>query len=140
MSLSSRMNVITVSRTRTASRTNLIKPIMFTFQKLTVYNCALDFNQFISRLLSQNKVDVVLRNQVRRASTSIILNIAEGSGRYSVADRRNFFVVSRSSLFECVSILDILLSESVITDDTHESGLKQADEISRMLYAMIKKS
>jgi len=134
------MSLITVSRTRTVSRTNLIKPIMFTFQKLTVYNRALDFNQFISRLLSHSKMDVVLRSQVRRASTSIVLNIAEGSGRHSIADRRNFFVVSRSSLFECVSILDILLSERVITGDTHESGLKQADEISRMLYAMIKKS
>jgi len=136
------MSVITVSRTRTVSRTNQTnKPINHVyFSKLTVYNRALDFNQFISRLLSHSKMDVVLRSQVRRASTSIVLNIAEGSGRHSIADRRNFFVVSRSSLFECVSILDILLSECVITGDTHESGLKQADEISRMLYAMIKKS
>jgi hypothetical protein len=31
---------------------------------------------------------------------SIVLNIAEGSGRFSNADKRNFYIIARSSIFE----------------------------------------
>ena len=40
---------------------------------------------------------------------SIALNIAEGSGRFSKPDRRNFFIISRGSVFECVAIFNSFL-------------------------------
>jgi len=44
------------------------------------------------------------------------LNIAEGSGKFSKADRKNYFVTSRGSVFECVAILDILNGEEFISE------------------------
>ena len=65
-------------------------------------------------------------------------NIAEGSGKFSKADRRNFFVISRASLFECVAILDIQNDYGKITQDEFDFLCLKADELSRMLYSMIK--
>jgi four helix bundle protein len=66
------------------------------------------------------------------------LNIAEGSGRFSKADRRNFYVISRSSIFECIAILDVLKDETILDENQFESLYLQAEVISKMLYAMIK--
>jgi four helix bundle protein len=44
----------------------------------------------------------------------------------------------RSSVFECVAILDVLEDKNVISIDEFESLENQADELSRMLFAMIK--
>jgi four helix bundle protein len=67
-----------------------------------------------------------------------VLNIAEGSGRFSKPDRRNFFIISRGSVFECVAILDILSDQKLIDEKTFNSYLIKADELSRILFAMIK--
>lgn len=84
------------------------------------------------------KLDSYVKDQLARASFSIILNIAEGSGKFSKPDRRNYFTTARASVFECVAILDILHDTEVIKKDLFEDYLKKADELSRILYVMIK--
>lgn len=76
---------------------------------------------------------------MRRSSLSIVLNIAEGSGRFSRRDRRNFFVISRSSAFEVVAIFDILKDANRIGKVEFEQFYHEADELSRILFALIKK-
>ncbi len=44
-----------------------------------------------------------LSDQLRRASTSILLNISEGYGRYHYLDRLRFFYIARGSLSETLS-------------------------------------
>ena len=48
------------------------------------------------------------KDQLLRASQSIPLNIAEGNGKASEADRRRFFEIARSSALECAAIQDVL--------------------------------
>ena len=84
------------------------------------------------------KMDSITKDQLIRASFSIPLNIAEGSGRFSKRDRRNFFVIARSSVFECVAILDILRDTSAVSDEQYDLFADHADELSRMLFAMIR--
>jgi four helix bundle protein len=68
---------------------------------------------------------------------SAVLNIAEGSGKFSRPDRRSFYVISRASVFECVAIIDLLVDQNKITDFQSENLINLADELSRMLYKMI---
>lgn len=112
---------------------------MFDFEKLDVYQKAKGFNgQVYKYIKSQKELDRTTKDQLRRASFSIMLNIAEGSSRFSKADRRNFFVISRGSAFECVSIFDFLLTEGLIDETLQKDFYAKGEELSKMLFAMIK--
>ncbi|MCO5948308.1 four helix bundle protein [Mucilaginibacter flavidus] len=112
---------------------------MFDFENLEVYKKAKAFNSVVGKMILTNpSLDGTTKNQLRRASLSIVLNIAEGTSRFSKADRKNFCVVARCSAFECVAVLDILKDDGVLAPDLFTTLYKQAEEISKMLFAMIK--
>jgi four helix bundle protein len=113
---------------------------MFDFQNLDVYKKTKQFHVDCKRLILSNKLDSYVKDQLGRASFIIVLNIAEGSGKFSKPDRRNYFVTARGSVFECVAILDILHDTRIINKEPFDGHLKNAVELSRILYAMIKKS
>jgi four helix bundle protein len=112
---------------------------MFDFEKLQVYQKAKEYNvQVRKEILSIKALDKSAKDQLRRAAMSIMLNIAEGTSRFSNADKRNFYVISRGSVFECVAVNDILESENIISVETKMEFYGKAEEISKMLFAMIK--
>jgi len=111
---------------------------MFEFQNLEVYKKAKAFHLDCKSLILANKLDSYVKDQLGRASFSIVLNIAEGSGKFSKPDRRNYFTTARASVFECVAILDMLHDTDVVKKESFKNYLQKADELSRILYAMIK--
>jgi four helix bundle protein len=111
---------------------------MFDFQNLEVYKKAKLFHVNCKNVILKNKLDRYVVDQLGRASFSVPLNIAEGSGKFSKRDRKNYFTTSRASLFECVAVLDILNDFDKISESDFERLIKDADELSRILYAMIK--
>ncbi len=113
---------------------------MFEFEKLIVYQKAKLFDQnVLSFVYANSSIDKVITNQLKRASLSIPLNIAEGTGRKSSADRRNFYVIARGSAFECAAIFDILKERKNINTDTYNDFYENTEELSMMLFAMIKR-
>ena len=112
---------------------------MFDFQKLDVYQKSKLFCKEITRLIKKQKFDRVTNDQLRRASFSIMLNIAEGSSRFSYKDRRRFMVISRGSVFECVAILEYLHESEELNSEEFNNFYMLLDEISRMLFALIRK-
>lgn len=111
---------------------------MFDFEKLEVYKKAKSFNVGVLNFLKQQKVHKTIDNQLRRASFSILLNIAEGSGRFTKADKKHFYVIARGSVFECAAIYDYLIEVKVIDQASHISQTQQLEEISKMLFAIIR--
>ncbi|MBK9481304.1 MAG: four helix bundle protein [Bacteroidetes bacterium] len=89
-------------------------------------------------MINLHKPEKYIHDQLARASFSIVLNIAEGSGKSSNNDRKNYFTIARGSVFECVAVLDILREQEKISIDVYALNLKLADEISRMLFTMIR--
>lgn len=77
--------------------------------KLEVYATARSFVFACYQLTRQfpSEERFALSQQIRRAATSVHLNIAEGSSRKSLADRKRFFEISRGSLIEIDAALDI---------------------------------
>ena len=111
---------------------------MFDFEKLEVYKKAKAFNKDVLVLMKNTKsIDVVTKNQLRRASLSIVLNFAEGTGLFSKADKRHFYIMSRGSAFECVAIFDVMKNETILTEEEFTQFYGKADELSRMLFRMI---
>ena len=113
---------------------------MFDFQKLEVYGKAKNFNATVQKLLQSNTViNPSNKNQLQRAAFSIMLNIAEGSGRFTSRDKRNFFIIARGSAFECAAIFDFWKDENIISEDQFFKLFSACEELSKMLYGLIKR-
>ncbi|MDQ3016230.1 MAG: four helix bundle protein [Bacteroidota bacterium] len=77
---------------------------MFDFEKLEVYNRIEGVSAEILRFLFTNRqIDIFLKDQLKRAVVSVQLNLAEGTGRMTSPDKKHFYAMARSSLFECVA-------------------------------------
>ena len=112
---------------------------MFDFEKLLVYPKAKSFHQEVYKEICLKKgIDDVILKQLKRASLSILLNLAEGTSRYTKPDRRNFYIISRGSVFECVSIFDLLESRGNISQEQKEEFYAKAEELSKMIFGLIK--
>lgn len=111
---------------------------MFDFEKLEVYKKSKELNKEILRFLKENRnIDSFLRDQLRRASISIVINIAEGSGKYSKPDKKNFYTTARGSVYECVSLFEIILEENQITKENFDNFYQKYETISKMLLGLI---
>lgn len=112
---------------------------MFPYENLEVYKKAFNNNQKIYRFLKGNKaIPSYARDQLGRASLSIMLNIAEGSAKFSNKDRRNFYVTARGSTFECASLINFLHEEGELSGELKQELAYTYEELSRMLFTMIK--
>jgi four helix bundle protein len=112
---------------------------MFSYERLDVYKKAVQANQDVYRLLKQNQsIPFYAKNQFGRASLSVMLNIAEGTAKLSVKDRRNFYITARGSAFECSAIVCFLNREGEINDDLKDQLYSSFEEISRMLFGMVR--
>ena len=87
---------------------------MFDFERLEVYTKAKQFNAVVSSFLEQTKVSKNKKDQLERAAFSIMLNIAEGTGRFTKPDKKNFYIIARGSVHLSVSSLKILSSKIIV--------------------------
>ena len=110
----------------------------FLFQNLVVYQRSLAFSIKACKIASDFPIKYSrLRDQLIGASTSIPLNIAEGSGRKSIKERANFYNISRSSVFECVPLLEICNSLELICQIDFDNLSKETEELSKMINKFI---
>jgi four helix bundle protein len=111
---------------------------MFDFENLEVYKKAKELNKEILGFLKENKqIDSYIRDQLKRASVSTVINVAEGSGKFSKADKRNFYTISRGSVYECVVLLEIILDENQVEKEEFDYFKQQLEIISKMLFSLI---
>src|SRR4051812_6626466 len=80
---------------------------MLGYQRLDVYQCAVRALALSAPIAAKvPKGYALLADQLRRAGLSIVLNIAEGSGRPTAGDAMRFYGMARGSAMECVAVLD----------------------------------
>jgi four helix bundle protein len=79
-----------------------------------------------------------LTSQLRRASISVVSNIAEGFGRSSKADQEHFYIMASGSLYELKSQLLIAKDLGYIDEGRYLSALAQADTAHRLLNALLR--
>lgn len=109
-------------------------------EKLDVYRVAVDFAAWAYTVCQALKgLDRPTRDQLVRASQSIALNIAEGCGKVSAADRGRFLQIAGGSARECGAILDILGRCEVIDLETVREGKDLLIRIVAMLTRMIER-
>ena len=111
----------------------------FMFEKLEVYQKAIDFTDRIIQITEQfPRGYYFLVDQLNRASLSIATNIAEGNGRFTKADRRNFFTIARGSVQECVPLLELCLRKGLIDKESHSRFYGELEILAKMISGLIK--
>jgi four helix bundle protein len=81
---------------------------LFDHEKLRAYQEALRFASWVEPIIEKLPAKLSARDQLDRASTSIVLNIAEGNGKRSHPDRCRFLDIARGSALESAACLDVL--------------------------------
>ena len=110
----------------------------FAFENLKVYQKAVDFADAVCGITRGfARGYFFLADQLNRAALSVAANIAEGNGRFTKADRRNFFGIARGSVQECVPLLELAIRQKLIKQDQHQSLKADLEEIARMLSGLI---
>ena len=110
---------------------------MFNHQKLKCYEYALDTARKVPTLIKRwPKGYGYLEDQLKRAASSVVLNIAEGNYRYSQKERIRFFSIARASAGEVSSILDIAHAYNLINHEEYDSIQDLLLSVIKMLYRL----
>ena len=110
----------------------------FSHETLNVYQESLRFITWINELLENVSKSLSVDNQLDRASTSIPLNIAEGNGKHTSADRCRYFDNARGSALECAACLDVLVAKKKVDGNYVIKGKNQLYQIVSMLIGLIR--
>lgn len=110
----------------------------FDFEKLDVWNISVDFAEKIYRLTEgfpKNEMYGLI-SQIRRSSTSISLNIAEGKGRSSRKEFKQFLFIARGSLYETITLLRISLKMGYVSGKMHDELITECGKIQSKLSGL----
>ncbi len=110
------------------------------FEDLEVWKSAREIVDKIYYITNEGKfkMDFGLRDQIRRASVSIMSNIAEGFGRFSNKEFIQFLNIAKASATEVKSQLYISLDQRYISVDEFNSIYEKLEECSKMCSGLIK--
>ena len=103
-------------------------------EKLDVYRLSIGYVAWVYEKAANLKgMHRPARDQWLRASQSIPLNIAEGNGKTTEADRRRFFEIARGSTMECAAIQDVLVVGKALAETESRERKVVLDRIAAML-------
>ena len=111
---------------------------IFNFEKLRVYRGSLEFSKEIYKLTKRFPKDELfgVTSQLRRAATSVPLNIAEASG-LTKKEFKSYLRRSRASLYECVPLLEIALENRYVSEAQFKAMYQDSMKLAKSISALI---
>lgn len=110
---------------------------MFNHQRLKCYVDALGLAKRVPGLVARwPRGNYQLEDQLRRALTSVVLNISEGNARRGVRERARFFSIARASASEAASCIDVAAAFRLISEPDGAYFSDQLLQIVKMLYKL----
>src|SRR5436190_23115439 len=109
------------------------------YKELECYKEARKLRIFISALSKNFSKDekFSLIAQIISSSRSITRNIAEGYGRYTFSDTRNFFIIARGSVTETMDHLSTAFDEKHITQEELAAGEEKCELVFKLINGYI---
>ena len=110
------------------------------YRDLLVWQQSMEFaNAIIDAIdkLNTDRKHYRLIEQLEAAATSIPMNIAEGKGRYSRKEFTHFLYVSRGSLYETATLLEIFKMRGWMSPETFQVLEEKSTAIAKMLNGLI---
>jgi four helix bundle protein len=106
---------------------------LIVWQKARILVC--EINQYT--LKPKFSKDFNLKDQIIRSSRSIMSNIAEGFGRHTFRDYKQFIVIARGSLTETQNHLYIAFDLNYLTQEEFDNLYRIMTEIHKLLNGLI---
>ena len=109
------------------------------YKDLECYIKARELRIFISALVKKipPQEKFLLTAQIIDCSRSVSRNIAEGYGRYTFTDTRNFFIISRGSVTETMEQLTTAFDEKYITEEELKMGEDKCEHVFKLINGYI---
>jgi four helix bundle protein len=115
--------------------------VKFGFQNLLVWEKAIKMAVITAQIANDfaPRYQSSFGDQLRRAGLSIPNNIAEGNGRKTRKESSNFYNISKGSVYECLSILEVGTRLGLIDWSKHDRNELEslAEEICKMLHGLM---
>jgi four helix bundle protein len=112
---------------------------MFDFEKLDLYHVVRNVNADIFTFLNgANFVDSLIIEQWKKATLGILMNLAEGTGRIAVNDKKQFITMARGNVNESVALLQLSKDQNAIEEEKYEEFYSKYEQISKMLLGMFR--
>lgn len=102
--------------------------------RLHVYAVALELHALCATLVAS--LNRIVRDQLERASLSVVLNIAEAGGRRSRRDKARYYMIARGSATEVAALLDVLALRRLASPASIVTGRRLAIRVVQMLTRM----
>ena len=113
----------------------------FDHEKLEVYRRAVELVGVVEQAMrSVPPSHGALADQLRRASSSVVLNIAEGASEYSRKEKTRFYRFARRSVAEVRAGFDVMVASGVLRSERLRRFDDLAGQVSRMLHALVRPS
>ena len=112
----------------------------FAFEKLKVYQRALDFSVAVIDIIDEIETPrkhFRLVEQLESSSTSVALNISEGKGRFSKKEFKHFLYIARGSLYETITMRQIFRKKHWLDKEYYQKLYLEAEEINKMISGLI---
>ncbi|MDE2273037.1 MAG: four helix bundle protein [Gammaproteobacteria bacterium] len=108
------------------------------FEDLIAWQKARELTRMIYNITSKSRFarDFAFRDQIRRASVSVMSNIAEGFERNGAREFHQFLVIAKGSCAEVRSQLYTALDNSYIDDDEFNRTQELASSTARIIGAL----
>ena len=113
----------------------------FGYEDLGVWNKAIEFGVAVINTvenISTSRKHFRLLEQIEGSATSVSMNIAEGKGRFSKKEFIQYLFISRGSLYETMSMLEIFRRIKWISDVHYSQFEEKGKEIASMIKGLIK--
>ena len=112
-------------------------PMAFSHERLVVYRRTCEFLTEVAALLrGLPRGEAALADQLRRAGDSVLLNIAEGAGRFAGREKAHFYDIARGSATECAAALAIVAIRGLARRSAVTAARSLLHEIVSMLTAL----
>lgn len=114
---------------------------MHKFKKLKIWQISLSLVKDVYQITKKFPKDELfgLTSQLRRATVSINLNIAEGCASKSDIEFRRFLIISLKSVYEVAAILEIIIELGYIKQKDYDNILSATNKIGAMINSLINK-
>jgi four helix bundle protein len=105
-------------------------------ERLAGYRLALELAAAAPALVPRGHA--ALKDQIDRASASVVLTLAEGRGRWQAREKAHYYCISRGSVVEVRACIDVIEARGLASAESCAAVRALAERVARILTGLIR--